>query len=314
MSIPVPASSSRSQPSRVSVWNSVVFGAVAMAAGVLTGLVSPEPLSPLTSVAHAQPRATPPAPDLDPSATGLGASGSPQATRRVVLRFVTEGDFPPFNFVDGDGALIGFNVDLARAICLEANSACDIKVRPWEEQFKALAAGEADAAISAHRITWRSAAEVEFSERYFHTPGHFAAKRGGAKLELTPEALDGKAIAVARGTAHEAYLKTFFNDAAIKTFDSVESAREAMADGKVDLIFDDAIGLSLWVSGTNSRGCCELQGGPFLEPKYFGDGLAIAMPKGDPALKQTIDQGLMRVRESGRFDEIVQRYFPGRIY
>lgn len=242
--------------------------------------------------------------------TAIGAD----ASRRVVLRFVTEGDFPPFNYLDAEGALTGFNIDLARAICLEANAACDIKVRPWDEQFPALKSGDADAAISAHRVTWSTVAKVEFSDRYLHTPGHFAGKRDGQAVDTTPEVLEGKSVGVAKGTAHEAFLKTFFNESAIKTFDSIELAREAMADGKVQFLFDDAIGLSLWVNGTNSRQCCELKGGPFLEPRFFGDGIAIALPKGDAQLKIVIDQALQRVRESGRFDEIVQRYFPSRIY
>lgn len=233
--------------------------------------------------------------------------------RRVVLKFVTEGDFPPFNYLDQDGALAGFNIDLARAICLEADAACDIKVRPWDEQFAALKRGEADAAISNHRVTWRNVAQVDFSDRYLHTPGQFAGPRSTIGVETTPESLEGKTLGVAKGTAHEAFLKEFFNSSAIRTYDTIDLAREALADGKVQFLFDDAISLSLWVNGTNSRGCCELKGGPFMEPRYFGDGIAIALPKGDPGLKTVVDQSLARVRESGRYDEIVQRYFPARI-
>ena len=234
--------------------------------------------------------------------------------RRVVLRFVTEGDFPPFNYLDSDGALTGFNVDLARAICLEVNATCDIKARPWDELTKAIESGAADGAIAAQRVTWPALAKVEFSDRYMHTPGHFAGKRDGLNTEMTPEALESKTIAVARATAHEAYLKAFFHESAIKTFDSIEIAREALADGKVAYLFDDAIGLSLWVNGTNSRQCCEMKGGGFLEPKYFGDGIAIAIPKSDLQVKALINQALAKVRESGRFEELVQRYFPAKIY
>jgi polar amino acid transport system substrate-binding protein len=257
----------------------------------------------------AQPSVADGAPEAGP---GAAIAGDPQ--RRVVLRFVTEGDYPPFNYIDAEGALTGFNVDLGRAICLEANAACDVKVRPWDEQFAALNAGEADGAISAHRVTWSALSKVEFSERYFHTPGHFAGKRDGAVLEITPEFIEGKAVAVAKGTAHEAYLKRFFPEGDIKTFETIELAREAMADGKIGYLFDDAIGLSIWVNGTNARQCCELKGGPFLEPKYFGDGIAIALPKSDPQLKSIINAALHKIRESGRFDELVQRYFPARLY
>ncbi len=240
------------------------------------------------------------------------SSGDTQ--RRVVLRFVTEADFPPFNYLDGEGALTGFNVDLARAICLEVNAACDIKVRPWDELVPGVVAGEADAAIGALKITWSGVAKLEFSDRYFHTPGHFAGKKDGLVADITPEALEGKTVAVARGTAHEAYLKAFFHDSAVKTFENIDLARDALAEGKVAYLFDDAIGLSFWINGTNSRQCCELKGAAFLEPKYFGDGLAIGMPKGDRQLKVLIDGALARVRDSGRFEEILQRYFPTRIY
>ncbi len=57
-----------------------------------------------------------------------------------------------------------------------------------------------------------------------------------------------------------------------------------------------------------------MKGGPFLEPRFFGDGLAIALPKGDPELKALINEALRKVRTSGRFEELVQRYFPVRIY
>ena len=257
------------------------------------------------------------APATRPAPADSADKAVPLATepgRRVVLRFVTEGDFPPFNYLDADGVLTGFNVDLARAICLEVSAACDIKARPWEELYKAIETGDADAAIAAQRVTWSAVTRVEFSDRYLHTPGHFAGKRDGIVADMTPEALESQTVAVARGTAHEAYLKAFFHESAIKTFDTIETAREALADGKVAYIFDDGISLSLWVNGTNSRQCCEMKGGGFLEPKYFGDGIAIALPKSNPQLKTLINAALAKVRESGRFDELTQRYFPARLY
>ena len=265
--------------------------------------------------ANAAPPAAAPASEAGENAADVvPAPPANDPGRRVVLRFVTEGEFPPFNYTDAEGALTGFNVDLARAICLEVSAACDIKVRPWEELYTALTSGEADGAIAAQRVSWGGVAKVEFSDRYLHTPGHFAGKRDGVIAEMTPELLEGQTIAVARATAHEAYLKAFFHESAIKTFDTVELARDALADGKDAYLFDDAIGLSLWINGTNSRQCCELKGGGFLEPKYFGDGIAIALPKNDGQLKTLINSALTKVRESGRFDELIQRYFPVRIY
>lgn len=234
--------------------------------------------------------------------------------RRVVVRFVTESDFPPFNFYDEDGVLVGFNVDVARAICLELSTACDIKVRPWGELFLALKRGEADAVIASHTVTPQALAQVDFTDRYFHTPGRFVGKRGAEVVEITPDSLDDKRIGVAKGTTHEAYLRAFFRNSSIRAFESAELARDALIQGQVDFVFDDGISLAFWLHGTASRSCCEMKGGPYLEPKYFGDGIAIAVPKNDQQIKTLINQALSRLRASGRFQELVERYFPVAVY
>jgi polar amino acid transport system substrate-binding protein len=249
----------------------------------------------------------------DAAATGAN-KGTEAPAKRVVVRFLTDSDFPPFNFYDEDGILVGFNVDLARAICLELATSCDIKARPWEELFKGLKSGEADAVIAAHKVTAKAVADVDFTDRYFHTPGRFAGRKDSPETEISPSGLDGKRIAVAKGSSHEAYLKAFFRDSPLALFENADLAREALAASKADYVFDDGISLAFWLNGTLSRQCCEMKGGPYLEPKFFGDGIAIAVPKSDPEIKALLNDALKRVRASGRFDELVQRYFPVRIY
>lgn len=237
---------------------------------------------------------------------------SPQ--RRLVIRFLTTDDFPPFGYIDDEGILTGLNVDLARAICLDMGAACDIKARPWDELLLAMKRGDADAVIAGHTVGGPDTADIDFTDRYFQTPGRFAGPAGGESGEISLDQLYGKRIGVAKGTTHEAYLRAFFHDSRIEAFDNVELARDALQQGKVDLVFDDAISLSFWLKGTLSRGCCEFKGGAFLEPKYFGDGLAIAVGRNDPMLKAQINESLKKIRRSGRFEEIVTRYFPLGLY
>lgn len=234
--------------------------------------------------------------------------------RRVVVRFITDSDFPPFHYYDEEGVLTGFNIDVARAICLEMQAACDIQARPWVELMPALKRGEADAVIASHAITAAALAEVDFSDRYYYTPAWFAGRRGGNKIVATPEGLEGLKIGVARQGPHEAYLKTFFRDSAIIGFESGDLARDALTSGKIDLIFDDGISLAFWLNGTLSRGCCEFKGGPFHEPKFFGDGVGVMVGKQDPQLKGLINQALRQIRASGRMEELQLRYFPARVF
>ena len=234
--------------------------------------------------------------------------------RRPVLRFLTDSDYPPFNFTDEDGTLTGFNVDLARSLCLELGATCDIKPRPWAELIPSLRRGEADAVIAGHAISARTLAQVDFSDRYFHLPGRFVGRRDQPAVDITPEGLYGKRIGVARGTAHEAYLRAFFRDSAIVSFDNPDHAREAIVGQQVDYVFDDGVSLVFWANRTASRECCELRGGPFLEPRFFGDGMAIAVAKSDPQVRVQINAALKRVRSSGRYEELLLRYFPARLF
>ena len=153
----------------------------------------------------------------------------------------------------------------------------------------ALRRGEADAVIASHAVTATALKAVDFTDRYYHPAARFAGKRGQARLDVTPEGLEGKKIAVTKGTAHEAYLRAFFRDSAIRAFETPELARDALITGSVDLLFDDGVSLVFWLNGTASRACCEFKGGPFGEPKYFGDGVGIAVNREDVQLKLQIN-------------------------
>ena len=254
------------------------------------------------------------APLLAQTAQEGAAPSEATLPRRVAIRFLTDSDYPPFNYFDEDNVLTGFNVDVARAICLELAAACDIQVRPWAELLPALRRGESDAVIATHAVSAAALQIVDFTDRYYHTPARFAGKRDGPRLEVTPEGLEGKKISVAKGTAHEAYLRAFFRDSSIRSLETPELARDALVTGAVDLLFDDGIGLAFWLNGTASKACCEFKGGPFGEPKYFGDGVAIAVGRDDPQLKMLINAALRKMRASGRFEELVLRYFPVRAF
>ena len=234
--------------------------------------------------------------------------------RRVAIRFLTESDYPPFNYLDEDNVLAGFNVDIARAICLELNAACDVQVRPWAELLQALVRGQADAVIASHTPSPNTLKIVDFTDPYYFTPARFAGKRGAPPADVTPEALEGKKIAVARGSAHEAYLRAFFRDSVIRSYATVELARDALIVGESDLLFDDGISLAFWLNGTASKACCEFKGGPFAEPKFFGDGIGIAVRRDDAQLKSLINGALRRLRDGGRYEELLLRYFPQRVF
>ena len=232
----------------------------------------------------------------------------------VVLRFVTEADYPPFNYRDEDGTLTGFNVDLARALCRELDINCEVNAVDWSKLVSSLKDDEGDAAIASLAISPSTIEQVDFTDSYYATPAKFAARTASKIDGVTPENLEGRKIGVVKQTSHEAYLRHFFPVSTIEAFASDDEARTALKDDKIDLLFGDAISLMFWINGSDSQGCCQFRGRGFLEAKYFGEGVGIAVAKGNIRLKEVLNYALARVRASGRYEELLLRYFPLAIY
>lgn len=226
------------------------------------------------------------------------------------IRFITENDYPPFNYLDEDGDLTGFNVDLARVLCDELSVECSVRAVPWGQLITSLKQGDADAIIASMRVSENALRELDFTDAYYHTPARFVALKGFAQKAVTPEALADMKIGVVAGTAHEAFLRDFFSGSQIVPFETVENAKAALRDGSVAFLFGDGVSLMFWINGTLSEGCCEFRGGPFTESKYFGEGVGIAVVKGNRKLREALNYGIYLARSEGRFEELHLRYFP----
>lgn len=245
------------------------------------------------------PQAATAKPDLDPGTT---------------IRFVTVGDYPPFDFTRPDGALAGFNVDLARALCGELGVSCTVQTLPWDDLVPALTNGQADAVIASLSITTVARRSVDFTRAYYRTPARFVARLDSPALDPSPAALAGHSVAVAAGTAQEAYLKSFFPKAIPVAQPSPEAARAALKNKKADFLFDDGIGAALWLSSDAAAGCCAMRGGPYTESLFFGEGAGIAVRKGDETLRRALDVALARLTRKGAVADLYLKYFPIGFY
>jgi len=254
-----------------------------------------------------------------PPASSVGVPGfwdprrrpeRPDLSRLQPVRFLTELDYPPFDYVGADGNPAGFNVDLARLICDEIKVSCTIQARPFNTLLDALNDNRGDAVIASIAPTPENRRRADFTDPYFRTPARFVARADSKIAEVLPEKLEGTKIAVVAGTAHEAYLKAMFTDAEIRPYPDAAAARAALRNKDVDLLFGDGIGLAFWLNGTDSAGCCAFRGGPFLESRFFGEGVGIAVRRGNDLLRQALNWGLFRLWEKGVFTDLWLRYFP----
>ncbi|MFZ0066839.1 MAG: transporter substrate-binding domain-containing protein [Pseudolabrys sp.] len=234
----------------------------------------------------------------------------PDLSRISIIRFLTETDYPPFNYAGSDGAPTGLNVDLARLICEELKVACTVQMRRFDTLINALNTNNGDAIIASIAATPEMRSRVDFSDPYYRTPARFVARRDSTIEDVRPEALEGKKIGVVAGTAHEAYLKTLFTEAELHPYPDADAARFALKRGEVDLLFGDGVSLAFWLNGTDSANCCVFKGGPYLESRFFGEGVGIVVRRGNDLLRQAFNWALFRLWERGRFTDLWLRYFP----
>ena len=203
------------------------------------------------------------------------------------------------------------NVDLARMLCEELKIACTVQMRRFDTLLPSLADNRGDAVMASIAVTPEARKLADFTDPYYRTPARFVARRDNAATgDIRPEQLEGKKVAVVGGTAHEAFLKALITEADLRAYDTTELARDALRKGEVDLLFGDGISLAFWLNGTDSQNCCAFRGGPFIESRFFGEGVGIAVKRNNDALRQGFNWALFRLWEKGRFSDLWLRYFP----
>jgi polar amino acid transport system substrate-binding protein len=232
----------------------------------------------------------------------------PDMSRVNLIRFMTEVDYPPFDYAGPDGNPTGFNVDLARMICDELKVPCTMQMRRFDTLIDMLNDNKGDAAIASIAVTAQTRERVDFSDPYYRPVGRFVGRRDAGTV--FPEPLDGKKIGVVSGTAHDEYARSLFTQADIRGYPSSEAARDALRRSEVDLLFGDAFALAFWLNGTDSNNCCMFVGGPYTESRIFGEGIGIAVKRGNDTLRQAFNWALFRIWEKGKFAELWLRYFP----
>ncbi len=238
----------------------------------------------------------------------------PEASAIRVIRFLVDDEYPPFHYATPDGDLAGFSVDLARALCGELKLACTVQARRWDTLADSLAEGRGDAIIAAMRITPELRARFRVTQPWHRSPARFIARKDAEATEMSEEALKEKRVAVVAGGAHAAFLREHFPGVAALETASLDEALTRLRGGAADFVFADGATLALWLGGAASGGCCAFSGGPYLDSRYFGEGVGVLVRKDDAALKKMLDYALAATAANGTYAELYLKYFPVGFY
>lgn len=229
------------------------------------------------------------------------------------LRIATEGAYPPFNQLDPDGSLSGFDVDIAKALCADMKVTCEFVKQDWDGLIPGLLAKKFDVIAASMTITDDRKKRVDFTEKYYQTPSQFSARKGSG-LDVTPDGLKGKTIGVQRGTIQACYLEKYYANSDLKVYPSQLEAFNDLVAGRVDIAFSDRVGaqeqLLKGPDGTNY----ELVGPPQKDPGCLGEGVGLALRKNNDELRNKLNGAIQNIRADGTYAKINAKYFSFDLY
>jgi lysine-arginine-ornithine-binding protein len=247
------------------------------------------------------------------AAAAVALSAGSALAEMQKVRVGTEGAYPPFNYIDDNGELKGFDVDIANALCEAAKFDCEFVVQDWDGIIPGLIAEKYDAIIASMSITAERKEVVDFTDKYYNTPAKFVrAKDSGIEV---PDDLEGKTVGVQSATIHENFLRDNFGDVVeIQTYGSQEDANLDMVAGRVDLLLADSVALDEGFLQTEDGAGFEFVGPDYNDPQWFGEGAGIAVRKGEDDLREKLNAAIAQILEDGTYKEINDKYFPYDVY
>lgn len=234
-----------------------------------------------------------------------------QAKEWKEIRIASEGAYPPFNYMSPDGKLIGFDLDIANALCEAMQAKCTIVANDWDGMIPGLQANKFDAVIASMAITEEREKQVAFSERYYTTPLAVVVPKDSDITSLDPSAFDGKAVGAQAGTTQGNYADDVYGKAGadVKLYPTADEANADLESGRIDAIAADKFLAADWLKKAGAD-CCKFLGDiPGSETQ-----ISVALRKGDDDLREQFNAAIKKIREDGTYDTIRKKYFDFDIY
>ncbi|HWR79952.1 MAG TPA: ABC transporter substrate-binding protein [Pseudomonas sp.] len=224
------------------------------------------------------------------------------------LKIGTEGAYPPFNLIDASGKVVGFDIDIANALCAKMNVECEVVTSDWDGIIPALNAKKFDMIVASMSITDERKQAVDFTNPYYTNKLQFIGPKG-TEFKTDKDSLKGKVIGAQRATIAGTWLEDNLGDVVeIKLYDTQENAYLDLSSGRVDGVLADKFVNWEWLKSDAGK-AYEFKG----DPVFDNDKIGIAVRKDDP-LTAKLNDALKAIVDDGTYKKINDKYFPFSIY
>ena len=236
----------------------------------------------------------------------LSTSLSASTAKQLQVKFATDANYFPFEYLSDNKEIEGFDIDIAKAICEQANLKCSFEHHRFDGLLLTLPFGRYDAVIAALDITSERLEKVDFSDSYYKVPPVFISKEQlQGKFSLA-----GKFIGVQANTSNQNYLIKFAKENSyIVPYYSSQAALNDLKQARIDAVFADFAVINDFLSKQEDNSLViSRTEAVFIE--QFSKGYGIAVKKNNHVLRDRLNLGLKLIVENGTYAKIFQSYFP----
>ncbi|GAB6931747.1 basic amino acid ABC transporter substrate-binding protein [Calditerricola satsumensis] len=238
--------------------------------------------------------------------TAQTGSGGEAADGKKTLVVGMDASFAPFEYVDANNQLTGFDVDLMKAIAKEAGFAVQFKNTSWEVLFLTLQNGETDVLISGITITDERKKTMDFSEPYFEAAQLIAVREDANVTQFADLKDKNLTVGVQTGSTADTIVSELLGKTSpnIKRYETVPNAMQALQIGDVDVVVADNAVVQNYLKNNPDAKLKTVEDEAFPK-EYYG----IAVKKGNKELLDKINKALKTLKENGTYDRLYEKYF-----
>lgn len=246
------------------------------------------------------------------------------------IRIGTEGLYPPWNTTGDDGALEGFEIDLAQDLCRRMNARCEIVRQRWDGMLPALTTGKYDLIMAGMKVTEEREKIIDFSACYAADVASFAVKNDNAlagtispseRIDLTDfsstarvainrlrQALAGTTLGVQVATTHADFAKRYLQDLVdIRYYDTLESMTRELGAGRIDAALSSRAYWHRLNKSDNGWGLTLI--GPDMIGDVFGKGIGAGLRKEDGELRLQLNEAIEKALADGTVAKLAKQWF-----
>ena len=235
-------------------------------------------------------------------ATAFAVASIASSAFAAEVDICVEGAYPPFSETAADGSVVGFDIDIANALCASMGNTCTMVKTDWDGIIPALVEGKCDAIVASMTITEERKQVIDFTGKYYNTKAAFVGKEG-LKVE------DLKRVGVQRGTTHQNFIEGEFPNVELVLYGTQDEVYLDLQAGRIDASMADSLAQLEGFLNTDAGKGYAFIGEGYMDPKYHGIGAGIGVRQADTELRDGFNAAIEAIRASGEYDTIMKKYF-----